>query len=315
MNVYEPLTAQVENWKKLGNVVLISPEMITVPVCQELLGRLDSKKLLNRVVIDSLSRVQHRDLDRSVASLVGETFERFQGSRCIIYCLTIVHLKKLYAHLCAVPELLLNCQFFKYHGELSPEASTLALASWNATPQPNSLTVMIATEAFGCGIDVPDVRHVIIAGGSRSILDLWQQGGRAGRDGKRALVTVLFDPASTQQKENLYGLAYFVREKSGDFTEWAVKSTHSCRRVGIESCLGGRGRLHSSVCVITSKENKEDALCDYCASEISACAEVFEKSMQGSLTTEPIECMDSTSITPIPLPEIFDPEKAAREKE
>ena len=47
-------------------------------------------------------------------------------------------------------------------------------------------SVMVATSAFGAGIDYPSVRLVIIAGAAYSLLDVAQQFGRAGRDGGRA---------------------------------------------------------------------------------------------------------------------------------
>ena len=57
--------------------------------------------------------------------------------------------------------------------------------------QQSNLRVVLATIAFGMGIDCPDVRHIVHVGLPDDICNYIQETGRAGRDGKVSLVTLL----------------------------------------------------------------------------------------------------------------------------
>lgn len=56
----------------------------------------------------------------------------------------------------------------------------------------NKLPIMVATKAFGMGIDKPNVRFTVNMNYSSSLESFIQEAGRAGRDKKNALATILF---------------------------------------------------------------------------------------------------------------------------
>lgn len=77
-----------------------------------------------------------------------------------------------------------------YHAGMDPESRQLALRHFQQQPRP----VLVATVAFGMGVDRPDVGLVLHLDLPASPEGYLQESGRAGRDGLPARCVVLFDP-------------------------------------------------------------------------------------------------------------------------
>jgi ATP-dependent DNA helicase RecQ len=76
-----------------------------------------------------------------------------------------------------------------YHAGLSPEARSAKQDEW----QNGQTRIIVATNAFGMGIDKPDVRIVVHTDLPDSVEAYFQEAGRAGRDGKRAYAVLLYN--------------------------------------------------------------------------------------------------------------------------
>ncbi|MDR0385495.1 MAG: RecQ family ATP-dependent DNA helicase, partial [Prevotellaceae bacterium] len=76
-----------------------------------------------------------------------------------------------------------------YHAGLSPEMRNVKQDDW----QNGRTRIIVATNAFGMGIDKPDVRVVVHTDLPDSVEAYFQEAGRAGRDGKRAYAVLLYN--------------------------------------------------------------------------------------------------------------------------
>ena len=124
---------------------------------------------------DVLPKGNAKNATESIASTINTHYRNQTG---IIYCLSRKNCETVAQQLQA--EHNIKAQY--YHAGMKPEDKANAQKAWQA----GKYHVIVATIAFGMGIDKPDVRFVIHLTIPKSLEGYYQETGRAGRDGKRS---------------------------------------------------------------------------------------------------------------------------------
>ncbi|MDR1055299.1 MAG: RecQ family ATP-dependent DNA helicase [Prevotellaceae bacterium] len=91
-----------------------------------------------------------------------------------------------------------------YHAGLSPEMRSSKQDAWML----GSIRVIVATNAFGMGIDKSDVRFVIHIDLPDSLEAYFQEAGRAGRDGEKAYALLLYHDSDRLKAEQRFRVEY-----------------------------------------------------------------------------------------------------------
>ncbi|HTH82186.1 MAG TPA: ATP-dependent DNA helicase RecQ [Mucilaginibacter sp.] len=91
-----------------------------------------------------------------------------------------------------------------YHAGLAPDERSKKQESWKN----NRTRIMVATNAFGMGIDKPDARFVIHKDLPESLEAYYQEAGRAGRDEHKAYAVLLYNNSDRLKQEKMFALSF-----------------------------------------------------------------------------------------------------------
>lgn len=123
---------------------------------------------------------------RSKKDFILSFIENNKNDSGIIYCLTRKSVDSLYQTLCD-----LKYNVSKYHGGMKDLERNKSQEDFLY----DRTQIMIATNAFGMGIDKSNIRYVIHYNMPKDLESYYQEAGRAGRDGDKSRCILLFNRA------------------------------------------------------------------------------------------------------------------------
>jgi ATP-dependent DNA helicase RecQ len=209
---------------------------------QEFVGSFDRPNLLYRVLPRSTLKKQ-----------LLEVLSRHRREAGIIYCTSRREVDALAGWLSTT-----GVTALPYHAGLSDSDRVRHQDAFLS----ERADIIVATVAFGMGIDRSDVRYVIHTGAPRSLEHYQQESGRAGRDGLEAECLLIYSPADFMRWR-------LMLEQNGELTDAAVSLLRQMERYA--AAVGCRHR-HLAEYFGDSFPKERCGACDYCLDELEPAA-------------------------------------------
>ncbi|XP_053319517.1 ATP-dependent DNA helicase Q1 [Spea bombifrons] len=146
---------------------------------------------------------------------------RYKGQSGIIYCFS----QKDSEHVTMSLQKL-GVRAGAYHANMEPGDKTNVHTQWTE----NKIQVVVATVAFGMGIDKPNVRFVIHHSMSKSMENYYQESGRAGRDDQRADCILYYGFGDIFRISSMVVMENVGQQKLYGMVEYC-QNLNRCRRV------------------------------------------------------------------------------------
>ena len=177
-----------------------------------------------------------------------DTLEEQKGNG-IVYVSTVKLAEELYGRL--IKE---GVKAGIYHGKLN----SADRESHQHEFMENRYKVMVATKAFGLGIDKPDVRFVVHYTFPDSVESYYQEAGRAGRDGKKAVAILLYRLEDKRVHSYFLGGKYPTRADAGKIYQTILQlSQHDDKAIALEKVIEVSGIPSTKARVLLSYLEKE----------------------------------------------------------